>query len=229
MPCDRIPAQSQINASRGFTLIELLVAITILAIVAVLGWRGLDSIVRARIALNASMEQTRGIQLAFAQIENDGAHLIDAGLMPGRSVLSAAGNKLMLIRSVSEENQPTRYQIVVYSVNDSQLARRESLPTRELAVLKQDWQNAADDSDSWGRIVLQKDVAQIAMRTWKLGETGWRVGGSDVQNTTDQNKVKNGIAADSLNKTAKLTGLEVSLLVQGLSAPMIKVFLLGAG
>jgi general secretion pathway protein J len=37
-------------APRGFTLIELLVAITILAIVAVLGWRGLDGIVRARVA-----------------------------------------------------------------------------------------------------------------------------------------------------------------------------------
>ena len=34
--------------SAGFTLIELLVAIGILAMVAVLGWRGLDSIVRSR-------------------------------------------------------------------------------------------------------------------------------------------------------------------------------------
>jgi general secretion pathway protein J len=31
----------------GFTLVELLVAISILAIVAVLGWRGLDGIIRA--------------------------------------------------------------------------------------------------------------------------------------------------------------------------------------
>jgi general secretion pathway protein J len=34
---------------RGLTLIELLVAISVLAFVAVLGWRGLDSIVRARV------------------------------------------------------------------------------------------------------------------------------------------------------------------------------------
>ncbi|MEN3295328.1 MAG: ral secretion pathway protein, partial [Burkholderiales bacterium] len=38
---------------RGFTLVELLIAISVLAMVAVLGWRGLDSIVRARVALNA--------------------------------------------------------------------------------------------------------------------------------------------------------------------------------
>jgi general secretion pathway protein J len=36
-------------------LVELLVAITIMAVVAVLGWRGLDSIVRARVSL------TRGV------------------------------------------------------------------------------------------------------------------------------------------------------------------------
>jgi general secretion pathway protein J len=56
---------------RGFTLIELLVAITILAIVAVLGWRGLDGIIRSRVALTAQMEQTRGMQLAFAQMQSD--------------------------------------------------------------------------------------------------------------------------------------------------------------
>ncbi len=59
--------------SRGFTLVELLVAIGILAIVAVLGWRGLDSIVRARIALSAEIESTRGMQLAFAQMQSHAA------------------------------------------------------------------------------------------------------------------------------------------------------------
>ncbi|MGE0072697.1 MAG: type II secretion system protein J, partial [Thiomonas sp.] len=32
----------------GFTLIELLVAVTILAVVAALGWRGLDTVARSR-------------------------------------------------------------------------------------------------------------------------------------------------------------------------------------
>src|SRR6476660_7000846 len=56
------------HGKRGFTLIELLVAISVMAIVAVLGWRGLDSIVRARVALNADLDHTRGLQLAFAQM-----------------------------------------------------------------------------------------------------------------------------------------------------------------
>ena len=62
----------------GFTLIELLVAISILAIVAVLGWRGLDGIIRSRESLTAKMEQTRGLQLAFAQLQSDCASLATA-------------------------------------------------------------------------------------------------------------------------------------------------------
>ena len=115
------PRLSQIA---GFTLIELLVAISILGIVAVLGWRGLDSIVRARQTLNGEMDQTRGIQIAFAQIENDCAHVMDAGMLPGNSVLTAAGSKLMIIRSVFEDNLPIRFQVVVYNVVDGVLSRR---------------------------------------------------------------------------------------------------------
>ena len=39
------------SRQQGLTLIELLVAIGVLAFVAVLGWRGLDAITRARAAL----------------------------------------------------------------------------------------------------------------------------------------------------------------------------------
>ena len=215
--------------SAGFTLIELLVAITILAIVAVLGWRGLDSIVRARQALNAEMAQTRGIQLAFAQMENDCAHLMDAAMLPGRSVLNAAGSKLVLIRSVFEDGQPLRYQVVAYSVVEGALGRRELPPRREITALERDWEGAVGDTDGARVITLQTGVNSIAMRTWKQGETGWRVGGNDVQNPggqTPQNPAFPPTPAGP--KTEKLSGLEVSLQVQGRDAPMIKVFLLGA-
>ena len=68
---------------RGFTLVELLVAISILAIVAVLGWRGLDGIVRARVALTAQMEQTRGMQLVY------GTTLISAMARRRRRMINA--------------------------------------------------------------------------------------------------------------------------------------------
>lgn len=207
----------------GFTLIELLVAITILAIIAVLGWRGLDSIVRARVALTAEMEQTRGIQLAFAQLENDCAHLVDTSNLPGREVFSAIGPRLALVRSVFEENQPTRLQVVVYSVRGGVLGRREMLPTRELAVLEHDWQDALSDTESSPAIALQTMVTGFETRTWKEGENGWRAGGSEAAGA---NPVP---AAPGIpTRSGKLTGLEIAVQLSGRELPITKVFLLGA-
>jgi len=211
-------------SAAGFTLIELLVAISILAIIAVLGWRGLDSIVRARVLLTAEMEQTRGMQLSFAQLENDCAHLVDSTNFPGREVLSAVGARLVLVRNVFEENQPTRLQVVVYRVQDGVLKRREMLPTRELAVLDQDWQNALADAEVSPAIALQSQVTGFDMRTWKEGENGWRNGGSEVAGRDNPAIVAPGIPS----KNGKLTGLEIAIQISGRELPVTKVFLLGA-
>ena len=206
------------SSATGFTLIELLVAITILGVIAVLGWRGLDSIIRSRVALTAEMEQTRGIQLAFAQIENDCAHLADTADLGGRESLRAVGSQLLMIRTVFDENQPTRLQVVTYRVNDGVLIRYQSVATRDLSVLDNDWQIAASNPTLSGSITLQTGVSALSLRTWTNGETGWRVGGTE--NATS------GIAAQV--RQAKRTGLEMSLQLQGRAQSMTKVFLLGA-
>ncbi|MFZ6772195.1 PulJ/GspJ family protein [Undibacterium sp. SXout7W] len=202
----------------GFTLIELLVAITILGVIAVLGWRGLDSIIRSRVALTAEMEQTRGIQLAFAQIENDCAHLADTTMLAGRESLQAVGSQVLLIRTVFDENQPTRLQVVTYRVNDGVLTRYQSVATRDLSVLDSDWQTAASNPIIAGAITLQTGVSGLSLRTWTNGESGWRIGGTESPTT--------GIAAQI--RLAKRTGLEMSLQLQGRAQAMTKVFLLGA-
>ncbi|MCH8618853.1 prepilin-type N-terminal cleavage/methylation domain-containing protein [Undibacterium sp. TS12] len=215
-------ASRRIGHARGFTLVELLVAITILAIIAVLGWRGLDSIVRARASLTAEMEQTRGIQLAFAQIENDCAHLVDPASLPGREVLNAVGTRLVMIRNVFEENQPTRLQVVVYRVANGVLSRREMLATRELANLDSDWQSAMSDADASPAIDLQSMITGFDMRTWKDGENGWRTGGSEAGSTPVQ------AAPGVPSQTGKLNGLEIAIQISGRELPVTKVFLLGA-
>ena len=111
--------------TRGFTLIELLVAISILAMVAVLGWRGLDGIVRARVALTEQMETTRGMQLAFAQMQSDCEHMADAGVLDRRPYLQAENDRLTLIRQSFVENEPMRLQVVSYRIRDGVLSRRE--------------------------------------------------------------------------------------------------------
>ncbi|MET3131814.1 general secretion pathway protein J [Oxalobacteraceae bacterium GrIS 1.11] len=200
--------------ARGFTLIELLVAIGILALVAVLGWRGLDGIVRARAALTAQMEQTRGMQLAFAQMQTDCEHLAGNGsgaLLNQRPNLAADTNRLTLVRTVFGENQAMQLQVVSYRIVDGVLTRRESSPVRDLVQLDVQWQAALGDSDaSTTPVVLQRALAGMVVRIWD--GAGWSV------LTT----------AAATKQQSTNTGLEVALQLEGQETSLIKVFLLGA-
>jgi len=199
--------------ARGFTLIELLVAISILAIVAVLGWRGLDAIVRSRASLTSQMDQTRGLQLAFAQMESDCENLSAANDLHGRSNLQAQADSVTLVRGVFAENDATRLQVVSYRVRDGVLTRRESVSTRDLVQLDALWQAALNDADPAPGVVLQEGVAGLAMRLWVNGS--WRPAiGATVQQPANPDNVP--------------TGLEVALQMQGQDTALIKIFLLGA-
>ena len=71
-----------------------------LAIVAVLGWRGLDGIVRSRQALTEQMEQTRGIQLAFAQMQSDMEQRALRKQLASRETLAADADRMIFVRTV---------------------------------------------------------------------------------------------------------------------------------
>lgn len=205
----------------GFTLIELLVAISILAIIAVMGWGGLDSIIRARETLNRELEQSRGAQISFVQLENDCAHLVSEAILPRRENLRAFGQQLILIRTVYEENQATRLQVVAYRMHEGVFTRRESVATRDLNILDSYWQNAINGTDSMPVVKLQADVVQFELRTWNLDENSWRVAGSDIVQP-------NAVQQVGGKPVPRKTGLEVTMQLQGQQNPLLKIFLLGA-
>jgi len=200
----------------GLTLIELLVAISVLGFVAILGWRGLDSIVRARIALTNEMEQTRGIQLAFAQLQSDCTHLADSYILPNHKAISIAQDRLTLIRSINADNQPSRLQVISYAVRKGVLIRHESTPTRDLAALEAMWLAAARDVDTNSGVKLRSDVAAITMRLWINGR--WQTADNATFSTTPTTQ-----PASSLSPT----GLEIKLQLRERGTTLLKVFLLG--
>ncbi|MGA9666051.1 MAG: prepilin-type N-terminal cleavage/methylation domain-containing protein [Gallionella sp.] len=204
---------------RGLTLVELLVAISVLGFVAVLGWRGLDSIVRARIALTSELEQTRGMQLAFAQLQSDCEHLASTYVMRDRVPLATGPNRLNLIRTVFADNEPTRLQVVAYRVNDGVLTRRESIATRDLRLLDAMWLAAVNDADDSPAVVLQSDVAAMTMRLWVDGGSVWL---ANISMLTPS------LNPGSTAAPAVPTGLEITMLLRGRQTGMLKIFLLGA-
>jgi general secretion pathway protein J len=200
---------------RGFTLVELLVAISILAMVAVLGWRGLDGIVRARVSLTEQMETTRGMQLAFAQMQSDCEHIADTDLVQNRPYLAADENRMTLVRTVSNENEPNRLQVVSYRVRDGLLIRRESSATRDLQQLDVVWQAAISDNDRSAPVTLQAGVTGMQVQTFE--NNAWRSGGPAGVGRLPPGQQASGLLP---------TGLQVALQVRGQEAPMSKFFLL---
>ncbi|WP_234484942.1 PulJ/GspJ family protein [Noviherbaspirillum pedocola] len=219
----------------GLTLIELLVAITVLAVVAVLGWRGLDGIVRSRVALTQEMERTRGIQIAFAQMQRDAANLASQDLLPNRPPLSAGGGRLLFIRKVFAENQTLRLQVVSYRISNGILYRRESIPTRDLATIDLAWQ-AGGVTNNEQEVALENGVSQMSLRFWQSNANAWQT--VDINSpqifpsvaSSPPAQVTQAITPGNLNNPSQpITGLEVTLqMARAADARMVKVFLLGA-
>ena len=80
----------------GFTLIELLVAVTILAVVAALGWRGLSAVADSRDAARTAFDTSSRLADGLQQLGDDLRQAVDAGTdLPAVQVI---GDALWIVR-----------------------------------------------------------------------------------------------------------------------------------
>jgi general secretion pathway protein J len=218
-PHQRLPVQSAARAAfSGFTLVELLVAITILVVVAVMSWRGLDVLTRARDSLTNQIEDARRLQLTFAQLQADCANIIDPAMLPGRAPIVITDDSMVLVRHVHAENQPLRLKIVAYHLINGTLARRESVATRDLSILDAAWPLMSSVAAVAQDVPLHFDVASMRIRTWQGAGQGWRTPGIDI--------VSNDSGKPAVASVFP-TGIEVSLRLGQTPGQMTKVFLIG--
>jgi len=220
MLCD-----TQVARGTGFTLIELLVAISVLGFIAVLGWRGLDSITRTREILSRELEQARGLQIALAQWQTDCANVVTADALDGRAPLVIEGARMTLARRVQAEAQPGALQLVTWRVRDGILSREESPPTRDLSALDVWWQTA--QSGSVPGIRLQQGVRSLALRVWTNDGRGWRRWEPGNSTLTSRAALMNP-QAGSTSTQILWRGVEVSLQLEDRPAPLQKIFMLGS-
>jgi general secretion pathway protein J len=118
------------GAARGFTLVELLVAAALLAVLAVLSWRGLDAVLASRTRIVAASDDLRALTVAFAQFDEDLRRSWPVRLLglPLPSIAFALdgdrpGVTLQLLREATSGTEPTQVQQVAWRLNGDRLER----------------------------------------------------------------------------------------------------------
>ena len=88
---DSLPSHTAAREA-GFTLLELIVAASILALIAVFSWRGLDALLREREAIASSQETLDAMQRSFARLERDALLARDAQVDESGALRLVAGD-----------------------------------------------------------------------------------------------------------------------------------------
>ena len=154
---------------RGFTLLELLVAITVLSIVSMIAWRGLDSLVATRERLEPEVDDVRSLLTAFGQMERDLTQVTNPAFLglttsPLNIGVADGGQVIELARVASPvADRATEVQTVFYRVVDGTLVRQATPPLPAF-----DRANA----ENFETARLMSQVRSIAVRVWQV-PIGW--------------------------------------------------------
>ncbi len=108
------------SRSRGFTLVELLVALTILAMISVLSWRGLDSVIRGRNAATSIQDRTLAITSALDQMAID---LRNSSPTNITVVAQEGGDAMQFYRAVPDPSGAQRQMRIQWRLIDGELTR----------------------------------------------------------------------------------------------------------
>ena len=158
----------KMQRQRGFTLIELLIAITLMAVLAGLSWRGLDSLMRSRDVTQAQVDKTAVLQTVLAQWQADLnavqpiPGLVDAGVL-------WSGNTLRLTRRATTwraDGSDAGLWVVAWTLRNNQWLRWQSPAVQSKTALQQAWAQA----ERWG--VLTPKATSLPERMCCSTEAG---------------------------------------------------------
>ncbi|MFM0201142.1 prepilin-type N-terminal cleavage/methylation domain-containing protein [Paraburkholderia fungorum] len=212
------------SGARGFTLIELLVAIAIMAVIAVLSWRGLDQIIRGRQTITNAMEDERVFAQLFDQMRID-ARQAASDDESGQAAVSISGSVLQIVRETLLPGTAPRLQVVRYRVSEGRVVRYASPPLGNVGELRRALRGG--EGDGWTAVPLMGGVGAISARVY-VPKVGWTTQMKDVQSAITEND--NNLKVPQLGNAPlprSVTGLEVSVGAKSLARPITRVFLVG--
>ena len=155
-------------SARGFTLIELLVAIAILGLVAVLSWRGLDSMVRTQTHTRERSEQLLTLQAALGQWSAD----LDALLPLAHTVPIDWDGQVLRLTRRSPVDAGEGALVVAWARRNVQgqdlWLRWQSAPLRTRGAWSQAWLQAAQWARNPADVDRRNEVAILPLSDWRV-------------------------------------------------------------
>src|SRR5207247_11142472 len=151
---------------RGFTLIELLVAITIMALLAVLSWRGLDGMARAQALTSQRADEVLTLQAGLAQWKVDLDALTQT---PNVNSLDWDGRVLRLTRRTATAGDGLLVVAWTRRVDaGGQWLRWQSPVLRTAANWNEAWSRAALWAQNPGDEEKKREVAITPLAEWQI-------------------------------------------------------------
>ena len=162
-----MPSHRNLRA-RGFTLIELLVALSLMALMAVMSWRGIDGMSRTQTQTQQRSDAVLALQMGLAQWSADLDALEPAAGLPG---LDWDGRVLRLTRrGATDSDAPLR--VVAWTrrtVDGNSLwLRWQSAPLRRRDELQLAWQQAALWAQNPDDALRRQQVTIVPLADWQL-------------------------------------------------------------
>lgn len=152
----------------GFTLIELLVALSVMAVLAILSWRGIDGMARVQAQTQARADDVLALQAALGQWTAD----LDAiQQLPRQNAIDWDGRVLRLTRRPATAAVDGALVVAwTRRVIDGggQWLRWESPPLRTRGELEQAWNRAGLWAQNPGDEERQREVRITPIDEWQI-------------------------------------------------------------
>ena len=178
------PQSSPLRSARrpsGFTLIEVLVALTIMAVMAMLTWRGIDGMARAQESTRRYTDDVLALQAGLSQWRADLDAMMVWPVTDGSPALSTSASqrslswdgRLLRITRASAGEPAGGLRVVAWTRRpDGQWLRWQSAPFLSQNAWKAAWDNAENWSHAANELAAEGTGAQ-AVRV--ANATEWQV------------------------------------------------------
>jgi general secretion pathway protein J len=158
---------------RGFTLVELLVALVVMALLALLSWRGLDGMTRVQSQTQANTDGVLALQAGLSQWQTDLDAIALQANVPGVSGLNYDGSVLRLTRRYAEDGDTgDSIRVVAWSQraveSKTTWLRWQSEPLKTRAELQAAWRQALTWSNEGSEADRKREVAVAAIEKWQM-------------------------------------------------------------